>query len=139
MVDRGAGDVVDFCGLQIGRDLQEERRPRAPRVGHRLEQFGQRSLVLKRAQARRVGRGDVDGEIVGEAEHRPHPGGIIADPVGTVLVGADIDADDPRPPVALLQPCRGSGEAAIVESHPVDHGLVLGEPEQTRLRIAFLG
>ena len=50
--------------------------------------------LLQVAQARRVGRGDVDGEIAGdrgEGFDQPH---IVLGAVGRIAVGADIDADN---------------------------------------------
>ena len=42
----------------------------------------------------RVGRADVDREIVGDRRHRRDPRDIIGDAVRAVLVGADVDPDD---------------------------------------------
>ena len=47
--------------------------PSAARRGDRSEQLVQRALVLQSAQARRVGRADVDRQIVGDAGHRARP------------------------------------------------------------------
>ena len=59
------------------------------------------------------------------------------------LVLAEIDAKD-APPSAFgsavfRQPPRHGSRAGIVESHTVEDGLRLAQPEQTRLRIAALG
>ncbi len=102
-----------------------------------LEQLRKRAGVLKRAKARCVGRGDVDGEIVGPHFHLANPRRIIGDPVGAVLVRPDIDPDDSLPPP--LQPTLGGLEPAVVEAHPVDHRPILGQPEQPRPRIPRLG
>src|SRR5262249_51948817 len=90
------------------------------------------------AQARRVGRGDVDGEV---AHYRragldqPH---IVGTAVLRRLVGADVEPDD----AATLRP-RGEarqhgGLALAVEAEAVDHRLVGVESEQARPRITDL-
>ena len=50
-----------------GATLRKTGGPAAARFAHRREQLVERALVLQRAQARRVGRADVDREIVGDA------------------------------------------------------------------------
>ena len=64
------------------------------RSRQRAQQARQLVLVLQAAQARRVGRGDIDRHIIGQRRQRREGAGIIGDAVGAVLVGADIDADD---------------------------------------------
>jgi hypothetical protein len=49
---------------------------------------------LQVAQARGIGRGNVDGEIVGRWRERFDAEQVIGDPIGRVFVGPDIDADD---------------------------------------------
>src|SRR3546814_8357117 len=83
--------------------------------------------ALKIAQAGRVRRGDIDD---GEIAQRRQPlvaDGIIARPVGAVLVGAEIDANQPdavaaaalgRLATCLQPPCRRL-QALIVEAHAV--------------------
>ncbi len=94
--------------------------------------------LLQVAQAGRVGRRHVDGEI---ARHRregldqPH---IIAGAVGRIAVGADIDADDAALARARGEPRQHRRRALVVEAEPVDHALVGLEPEQARARIAGL-
>ena len=72
-VDRGARDAVDRRRAR-GRARPSGTTggpPAAARLADRGEQLVERALVLQRAQARRVGRGDVDGEIVGDAAPSP--------------------------------------------------------------------
>ena len=70
---RDVNDVVKFGKGQIGRDLEQHRRvagvlPHAlARLDHPGEQIVERRRLLQVAQARRVRRRDVDGEI---ARHR---------------------------------------------------------------------
>src|SRR3712207_8440201 len=55
---------------QIGRDLEEDRRSAlATRVEDGRKQRVERLAILKGPETRGVGRGDVDGEIVGERRH----------------------------------------------------------------------
>jgi hypothetical protein len=138
--DRDPGDVVCLACRQVRRHLEEDRRRPRPRLAHRREQLGESALVLQGSKARRVGRRDVDGQIVGERRHFARARGIIGDPVRAVLVRPDIDSDDPPPPAlaAALEPAAGRFEAAVVEAHPVDHSPILGEPEQPRPRVPRL-
>ena len=67
--------------VEVGRDLEEERRAPAAllrgcgaRLVDALQQLGQRLAALQVAQARRVRRGDVDGEVGGDRREEPHAG-----------------------------------------------------------------
>ena len=94
--------------------------------------------LLQIAQARRIGRRHVDGEIAGDRREgldQPH---IILGAVGRVAVGADIDADDAAVVGARGEPRQHRRRALVVEAEPVDHALVGLEPEQARPRIAGL-
>jgi len=109
----------------------------------RAQQLVQRGPVLKRAQSRRVGRRDIDRQIVGQGRHAGHARGIVRDPIGRVLVGPDIDADHrvlsvPAGPPALRDSLSRCRLAAIVEAHAVDHRPVLGQPEQPGQGITLL-
>ena len=91
------------------------------------------------AQAGRVGRRDVDrkvGSAVGEAGHAEL---IVGHPVGAVLVGADVDADDAGPAGALAHALEAALVAFIVEAEAVDDAFVGAQAEDARLRIAGLG
>ena len=50
---------------------------------------------LQIAQTGRIRRGDVDGEIIGDAVKGHKPRSEILDRIGAILVRSDIDADDP--------------------------------------------
>jgi len=54
VVDHRAGDVVDRRGVEIGRDLEEQRR-RPARIAAGGEQVAERGAMLKIAEAGRVG------------------------------------------------------------------------------------
>jgi hypothetical protein len=104
------------------------------------------------AQPGRVGRADVDRQIIGDRTHRAHTRDIIGDgglaepilptrtPAGrhAVLVGADVDADDSVHVAALLQPVERRGLPAIVEAEAIDHRAIFAEAEQPRLVVARL-
>ena len=90
------------------------------------------------AQARRVRRGDVDGQIAGVGRKPGNAAFIVSDAVGAVLVGADIDADDAGAALAGGKPLFGGRVALIVEAQPVDHRFVRCQPEDARLRVAGL-
>ncbi len=90
------------ASARVGRDLEEDRRPgRGGLAGgrHPRQQLGQLRARLHVAQAGRVGRGDVDGEVGGERGKAGHAFLVVGDAVGAVLVGADIDADDAGRPL----------------------------------------
>src|SRR3546814_13758801 len=89
-----------------------------------VQKFVQRLARLQRPQPRRVGRGNVYGEIAREAGHRPRALGIIGDSVVRVLVCADVDADDAGPAMPPREPMRRRCLAAVVEAHSVDYGAV---------------
>ena len=63
---------------------------------------------------------------------------VVGGAVDRVLVGADVDADDPGQPGARREPRRDHGRALAVEAEPVDHAFVRVEAEQARTRIARL-
>ncbi len=144
MLARDADRVVEIGQREVGRDLDQKRhRPGAPahplaRVEHAGEQIVERLGLLQIAQAGRVGRGDVDGEIAGDGGEGLDQLGIIAAAVGAVAVGADIDADDAALPGPRGEPLERRGGARIVEAEAVDHALVRFEPEQARPRITGL-
>ena len=96
---------------EIGRDFQENRNRRRaggrrcrPRGDNPGKQLGQAFARLHVAQARRVGRRDVDGEIGGKWRKTLHTQFVVGEAVGAVLVGADVDADDAGPARPRRQP-----------------------------------
>ena len=141
---RDVHDVVEFGQAQIRRDLEQHRRiagilahPLA-RIDHLGEQVVERRGLLQVAQARRVRRGDVDGEIARDRRERLDQLDVIGDAVGRILVGPDIDADDAAMMGARRKPAQHDLGAVIVEAHAVDHGFIALEPKQPRPRIAAL-
>ena len=141
---RDVNDIVEFGQAQIGRDLEQHRRiagvlphPLA-RIDHLCQEIVERRRLLQIAQARRVRRRHVDGEIARHRREGLDQFDIIGDAVGGILVGPDIDADDAAEMRATGQPPQHRIGAVIVEAHAVDHGLVALQPEQPRPRIADL-
>ena len=95
-VSADGDDVLEPAGVEIGRDLEHQRTARLGLVAggdNASDQIVERLAPLQVAQSRRVGRRDVDGQIVGERREGPDAEHIVLDPVGRVLVGADVDAD----------------------------------------------
>ncbi len=107
-----------------------------------VDQFGQRPLALQSAQARRVGRGDIDDEIIGQRSEAGHTQFVIGGGVDRIFILAEIDADDAwadaMPAVTGDEPAATAVHAIIVEAHAVDDGAVLDQAEQARARIAGL-
>ena len=63
---------------------------------------------------------------------------VVGNAIARILVGAEIDADDPTPPAPALQPLGKGGEAVTVEAEPIDHRPVIRQAEDARARIAGL-
>ena len=88
------------------------------RVDHACEQVVERGRLLQVAQARRVGRRDIDGQETRVGRKRLQAGDIVGGAVDGILVGAEVDADDavclrarraagaPRRAPSLLKPNR---------------------------------
>ena len=94
------------------------------------QQFGKLLLRLHVAQARRVRRGDVHGQVGGQRREAAHADLVVADAVGAVLVGADVDADDAGAAATLAQARFGRVVAFVVEAEPVDHRRVVAQAER---------
>ena len=132
------GDAVDASAHQhaddrlqvgfgkIGSELHHDRAPRLagrhqlrPRRQHARQQIVERRRGLQVAQARRVGRGDVDAEVAGDVVEAADALDVVGRAIGRILVGPDVDADDAARRVAL-QPRQCRGMTAVVEAEPVD-------------------
>ena len=103
-VERRRDDVLEPPRVEIRRDLEQQRTARlglVARGDHARDQIVKRLAPLQVAQAGRVGRGDVEGQIVGERGEGPDAKHIVRDAVGGVLVGADVDADHALAAAAL--------------------------------------
>ena len=143
MRERGSDDVFEPAGVEIGRDLDEERPAGfglVTRSDHAQDQIVKRIAPLQVAQAGRVGRRNVDGQIVAERGERLDPEHIVLDPVGRVPVGADIDADQSRRATGrAAQEARPRPlEAVVVEAEAVDDGRVLSQAKQARPGVPVL-
>ncbi len=92
---------------------------------------------LQGTQARGVGRTDIDRQIIGNPCHLSDAFCIVCNPVDRVLVGTDIDTDNALAPPPG-EPFQSRGLTLVVEPHTIDHGPILGQPEQPRLWIPAL-
>ena len=108
---------------EIRRHFQEDWLARTLSRTARHQQSFERCLVLQAAQARCIGRGNIDRDIVRMGRNGLDTAHIIRNSVVTLLVRPDIRAE-----------WHGTGihfevrdeivETCIVEPHPVDDGLV---------------
>ena len=136
--DGQVGDLVDVGVGQVRRDLHQHwRRGLRPDRG---QDGAQRLHGLQVAQARRVRRADVDHQERGQRADQACALGVVGDGVlGRGHLGlADVHPDRHVGGVPG-QPQREFARSVIVEPHPVEQGLVVGQPEHPRLRIAGLG
>ena len=152
-VQRQAGDVVDVLIAEVRGDLDQQRNVAAGRfvcfLPHGRQQRPQGLHVLQQPEPRRVRGADVDHEVVGGRREAAGADEVVLHGVLELhhLALADVHADhgtDLGVPALQggpggLEPGRHGGGAVVVESHPVDDGPVLDEPEQPRLLVAGLG
>ena len=148
-VNAGARRHVDQGGqrsiVHVGRDLEQDRGAPA-RLGGRgvacvsdaRKQIGQRLGSLQVAQAGRVRRRDVDGEVGSERREQAHAGDVVEDAIVAVAIGSDIDADDAWTPGAAVEAFRHRLMPLIVEAEPVDESPIGCEPKEARARVAVL-
>ena len=95
---RDADDVVELPVVEVGRDLDEERFSRSAlvaRLDRPRHERVERVAALQVAQARRVGRGDVDRQVVGQGREGFDAERIVGDPVGGVLVAPTLTPTSP--------------------------------------------
>src|SRR5690606_16432891 len=88
-----------------------------------------------------VGRGNVDGHVVGQRVYPREAVHVVAlgNGVGGVLVLADVDVEQAGPVAACpFDVAHQHVHAAVVEAHPVDHRLAAGQAEQPGHRVAGL-
>ena len=143
------GNGLDLQVIEIGRNFQCQRHVFAVPVSEcdllRLEarqKFIQRLVLLQFAQVFGIGGRNVDRDVTGVRVNLFQTDQVI---LGSVLhrcggVLADVDAED----AAFLGEFGGPDvgdqgvDTGVVEAHPVDDGLRLGDAEQTRFRVACL-
>src|SRR5690606_30258817 len=97
-------------------------------------------LFLQLAQAGGIGRGDVDGDVVGQRIDAFHAVQVVAGRVlvGGVLVLADVDAQQAALAPGPFDVAYQRVHALVVEAQAVDHRLRGRQPEHARLRVARL-
>jgi len=138
---REFGDVGASVVIEVRRDFDQEGNAACKGFAcscDRLEQRLQFVLVLQAAEARRVGRRDVDRDIRAQRAEFLETGDVVGDAVCCVLVGADVDAADAGVALDGGQVSSRRGDAFIVEPQAVDDGLVFNQTEDARLRVAGL-
>ena len=145
-VQQYLGDGVLLGLVQIGRDLQQHGFALAVlgaqsllRLAQYRDEAPQRGFLLQVAQALRVGRGDIDGDVAGVLVHAGEAEQVIAGGflVRRVLVLADVDAEH-AVVAGLLHVAHQRVDAGVVEAEPVDDRLVVLQAEHPRLRVARL-
>ena len=131
-------DFVKLGKAEVRRDLEQHRRVARllthalARIDHLGKEIVEDVPLLQVAQARRIRRGHIDGEIARdwrESLDQPH---VVGNAIRRILVGAEIDADDARKICAHGEPPQHRISAVIVEAQAIDHGLVALEAEQAR-------
>jgi hypothetical protein len=136
-----------LLGRKIGPYLGEQRRLLATADGaiaggeHALEQIFDGRARLHRAQTRRIGRGNIADQVIGEVRNRFYAGDIIGGSIHRLFVLADIGTDNAGRAAAVKTGGKALGEsinASAVEPQPVDHRQIVVEPEQPRFGIAGL-
>ena len=145
-VDRrveGATSAISSCSRRVRSGaILTSKGGRLPAslsrsVGDCADQHRDLAAPLQIAQTRRVRRGDVDHQIIGIGAEGDDTAAVIGRSIGAVAAAAQIGAEHATP-LPAHQPSRHGIEALVVEAHPVDHRLVLGQAEQPWLRIAWL-
>ena len=139
-------DRGDLAVVQVRRDLYRHRHVASMNAGERrlvglerAQQLVEVFLRLHLAQPGRVGRGDVDRDVIGVRIDRTQRGEVIVHGVfqRRVLVLANVDADQAGalPLVFVVQELR---ETDVVEAHAVDDGALRRQAEQPRFWVARL-
>jgi hypothetical protein len=100
----------------------------------------QRLFFLQLAQAGGVGRGDVDGDVVGQRVHARQAVHVVAFGrfVRRVLVLADVDAEQAAATLGAFDVAHQHFDAFVVEAEAIDHRAMLRQAEHARLRITRL-
>ena len=91
------------------------------------------------AQARRIGRRNIDGQIIGAIGKPRRPCLIIGNAVFRLLIGTNIDPDRASQRARLLQTLQGGGLPAIVKTEAVNQRTLLRQTKYARAWIAGLG
>src|SRR5690606_27016183 len=102
------------------------------------QKLGKARASLKIAQARRVRRRDVDGQVGRQRREPLNTETIIIDAIVTVLVGTDIDADNTALAGTRLQAGKRGSVALIVETEAVDDRLIFFQTEDAGFWVSGL-
>src|SRR4029078_13262788 len=104
------------------------------RVEHPGDEIVERLRLLQIAQAGRVGRRNIDGEVardLGESLNQPR---VVRRPVTGITGGSDIDSENSLRFQPRDEPRMNGGRAVIVEAEPVDDALVRVQAEEAGVR-----
>ena len=142
---RSSAIARSSSGVEVGRDLQQDRLGAGPPMPARAVESGRAArlklaAMLQVAQARRVGRRDVDRDVVDQAD-RARAGRHIVRRSGRRRRGWRRYWRRSRPSRARAHAsrCPHPLQAVAVEAQAVDQCAVLRQPEQPWPRIAGLG
>ena len=143
VLDGQVDDGRDVFVSEVGGYFEQDRGRRAlgPRVEGEIEDPRQRVDRLVVAQARRVGAGNVDHQIVSEVGKPADAEGKVPGHVLRGLVRAEVDPEQRR---ALFRPepveiAPDPVVTARVEAIAIDHGSVGGQAKHPRPWVARLG
>ena len=141
MLQHQVGDGVELLVVQVGRDLHKHGPFGSARGGgqaavlsaDRSEELAECICILKTAEAGRVGRADIDGDVVGAGPDLPQRREVVLvrGLVGDLFVAPDVDAQ-PVARASRLETLRGCGGTVIVETEAVQQRAVRCEPEEAR-------
>ena len=147
MLQREVSDAVELLIVEIGRNLHQHRLFRSTRCQRERpilctdcrEQFAQRVGILQPSKTRRVGRADIDCDVVGTRPDLSERSQIVfvRGLVGDLFVAPDVDAQ-PVARASRLETLRGCGGTVIVETEAVQQRAVRCEPEEARLWVPRL-
>ncbi len=139
-------DVGDLFVVEVWGHLQEHgdvptvrRRGGVAGLAHASEQIVERLRRLEIAEPGRVRGAHVHREVRGDGGERLDAGDVVGESVVRILVGADVDADDPRTASPPAEASERGLMPGVVEPEAVDDSLVLRQPEHPRARVARLG
>ena len=145
-LDGGVHYGCQLVGLEIGRQLHEDRHLSGGRH-HVAHQATQRFGGLQAPEAGRIGRADVDRQVVGHILQVPDAGQVVGGNRVVVqwrhLALSDVATYrylGPAPGLSQhVQAARQGLAAVVVEAHAVDQAPFRHQPEQARRGVAGLG
>ena len=138
-----AHHIIKIIQCQIRRDFQQNGTAScacADLVARRQntrEQVIQCLCALQITQARRIGRGNIDGEVAGNTGKAANTQNVIGAAVCRFLIRTQIHPDNSAAP-AVVQPVQGRLMTFIIEAETIDQAGLCWQAEYPWLRIAAL-